>query len=260
MNTISLSLLQGLANHQKELVVIFHKDTVLLTNNNFNTFFKVSSTAEFNSSFGNFIDNFVPHPYYFHKEKMAKEESWFDAILKLPQDDRIVSMMTPNFEPHAFSIEIDIDTNEYYIVTFTDITQDLIKRIMIENHANMDKNSGAYAKEYFLQISKSYEYAAKYNEKSIASILISIEIKNSDDSKEFVNSFKNLIRKDDMLINWSSNSFILVYLVESQENAKQMFLKIQSIITKPPIKKFKSKLQLTIQEENENIKSLIKRI
>ena len=68
-------------------------------------------------------------------------------------------MMTPSFDPHAFSVELQRVTDEYTIATFNDITQSLIKRIMIENNANMDAGSGAYAKEYFLQIARSYEDA-----------------------------------------------------------------------------------------------------
>lgn len=258
MENINISLLQGVINHQKELVVIFHKDEVLLTNKKFNNFFDVVSTKEFKSNFKLFIDNFIPHPYYFHKEKMAKGESWFDAILKLPKDDRTVSMITPNYEPHAFSVDIDNNIDDFKIVTFTDITQDLIKRIMIENNASIDRKSGAYAKKYFTQIAKSYEYAAKFNEKYIAVILITL--KNQIKDMEFVNSFKNIIREDDMLIKWDENSFLLVYLVDSIEKAPKMLSKLQKLITIEPLNEFRCELKINVQEENENIKSLIKRV
>ena len=263
MDNVSLKLLHSVINKQKDFIVIFHNDNVVVSNKSFNHFLNISSVEEFNSNFKTFADIFVLHPYYFHKEKIVNENSWFDAILELEQNDRIVSILTTNYEPHAFSVEIDTAIPEYKIVTFTDITQSLIKRIMIENKVNIDIKSGAYAKEYFLQISSSYQDAAQFNKKTISTILITLhqeEQKEIVSLTEFVTDFKNIIREDDMLIQWSENTFLLVYLVDSQDKAKQMLLKLQELIKKEPIKKFVSLLKLTLQEDNENIKSLIRRI
>jgi len=260
MDSVNLNLLQTVIDSQKEFIIIFHDDKVTLTNKNFNKFFGISSVDEFNSNYLPFVDNFISHPYYFHKEKMAKTESWFDSIVKLPEKDRIVSMLTQNFEPHAFSIEIDTNVEEHKIVTFTDITQDLIKRIMIENNANIDKKTGAYSKQYFQQIAKSYEYAANFNEKSIATILITLPNENNNELTTFVNCFKNIIRQDDMLINWGKNKFLLVYLIDADSNAHKMLSKLNNMLSIEPLKEFNLELELKIQEKDENIKSLINRI
>ena len=251
-NNVSLALLQSVIDSQKDLIVIFKEDEPILTNKSFNKFFATSSCGDYVREYGAFVDNFVPHPLYFHKEKISLGEKWFDAILKLPEIDRVVSMMTSSFEPHAFSVELKKITPEYTIATLNDITQSLIKRIMIENNANMDVKSGAYAKEYFLQIARSYQDAALFNEKIIGAILITLE----DDSQELtlsesVSHFKNSTRQDDMLIRWQDNSFLLIYLVDSEENAHKMVNKLKGM---------NYSLELFIQKKDESIKALIRRI
>jgi hypothetical protein len=79
--------------------------------------------------------------------------------------DRVVSMMTQYYEPRAFSVEIN-KIEEYVVASFCDITQTLVKRIMIENKTNI------YAKNYFLQVAQSYQDAALFNEKIISAIMI----------------------------------------------------------------------------------------
>jgi hypothetical protein len=43
---------------------------------------------------------------------------------------------------------------------------------MIENDVSIDKESGAYDKDYFLHTSKSFQNAAEFNKKPIAMTMI----------------------------------------------------------------------------------------
>jgi hypothetical protein len=267
LDEVSISIIQNVINTQKDLVIIFHDSEVVMVNKSFKKFFAVSTLEQYKRDFEAFENNFVPHPSYFNKDNILPNSTWFESILKLPELDRIVSMMTPSFEPYAFSVSIDTIAQGYRVVTFNDITQSLIKRIMIENSANIDIESGAYSKEYFLQIAKSYEDAAVFNEKILASIIIHAEKKDgsklANDSSALstlVSHFKSSIRQDDMLIRWYDTKFILVFIVDTQDNAKRMLKKLQSIVKHEDIEDFECKLSLHIQEENENMSSLIERI
>lgn len=194
----------------------------------------------------------------------SKNSTWYDSILELEQNERVVSMVTSNYEPHAFSVNIE-KIQEYIIVAFTDITQSLIKRIMIENKTNIDEKTGAYAKNYFLQIAQSYHDAALFNKKRIGAILIqldkekNLDIKN-EDLKNLAASFKKIIRQDDMLIRWDNNDFLLIYLVESLENAQIISKKLDEFFKKEEINGIEYKTILIVQNENESIKGFIKRI
>lgn len=245
-----LAIIQSVIDLQKDLVVLFEENSPTLVNKAFKKFFSVSSLDEYKEEFGPFVNNFVPHPSYFHGEKVAKGSSWIEAILELPNKERIVSMMTPAYEPHAFLVNIQ-KIDEYVIVLFEDITQSLIKRIMIENNASIDVQSGAYAKNYFLQIAQSYQDAASFNKKIISAVLIKITKEDGVDFGELVKHFKSIIRQDDMLIRWEENSFLLIYLVDSALNAQKMFEKLHGR---------NCSFELIIQKEKEGIKEFIKRV
>lgn len=262
---ISLSLIQSVIDSQKDLIVIFKDEEPILTNSSFNDFFKVSSLQEYKNNFGPILDNFVPHPSYFHKAKMKNDESWFDAVMRLDEIERIVSMMTQNYDPSAFSVNVDF-IDGHKLVTFTDITRDLIKRIMIENNVNIDKQSGAYSKKYFLEISKNFEDAAKFNEKLLGITLTTVDIDANPDFandeqalKEFVDSFNNVTRQDDMLVRWGDGKFLLVYLIDNEKNAQMMTNKLQHLIDNCFNKKLSCRLSSAMQKDDENIHKLIQR-
>ena len=262
-----LSLIQTIIDSQKEMVVIFHNEKHIATNIAFNKFYEVSSFEEYNENFGEIVNNFIPHPSYFHKEKIEDSESWFDAAMRLDEMDRIVSMLTQNFDPCAFSIKIDTSVENYKIVTFTDITRDLIKRIMIENNVNIDKKSGAYDKKYFLQIAQNFEDAAIFNEKILGVVLVSIDIEKNPEFcedekglKEFVTYLKSSTRQDDMLIHWNGSQFLLVYLVDNEQKATQMVKKLKHILENSRWHILNSTLSAVVQKEDESISSLLKRV
>lgn len=264
---INIALIKSIVDTKKDLLILFKGEEPILTNKSFNNFFSVSSLEDYKRNYGGVLDSFVPHPDYFYKDKVEAGKTWFEAILKLDEMDRIVSMISSSFNPCAFSVGIDRSIEDYSIVTFTDITQDLIKRIMIENNANIDKKSGAYDKEYFIHVSKSFEDAASFNEKILGSILISVDANenpnfaNDEEAlKGFVNNVKSSIRKDDMLVYWEDGNFLLVFLVESKENAQQMLNKLINLVESSTMRSLGCKLNLAFQKEKESIAALIKRV
>ena len=263
----SLALIKSIINIQKDLIVLFDGEEPILTNQAFNKFCGVSSFKEYKENFGPFINNFVPHPSYFNEQKIESGDDWFNAIMKLPEIERVVSMVTQNYEPHAFSVHVDKSVEQYIVVIFTDITQSLIKRIMIENHANMDIRSGAYDKKYFLQVAQSYQDAAIFNEKIFGAILIKA---GKDDNSNIgndekilsslVDHFKSITRQDDMLVRWSDDSFLLIYLVDDESNAQMILKKLEILASKEHVKGIEYSFTLTVQEDKESIKRFIKRV
>ncbi len=252
----SLALVQNIIDAQENLIAIFSDSKLVLANGVFLRFFSASSIEDFLSSFRNFEDSFVLHPTYFNREKIASGENWLESILKLSENERMVSMMTPSYEPHAFSVGVGSSIENYTVVTFTDITQTLIKRIMIESNTSIDIMSGAYDKKYFLHIAKSYEDAANFNEKliGITKIILNEETLDDDALKLFVQNYKKIIREDDMLVRWDNKEFILVYLIDDALKAKSVVSKLEAI------KNISLSFVSVIQNKDESINKLIKRL
>jgi len=263
---ISLAVTQSVVDFQRDLIIIFYNEEPILINKSFKNFFSVSSLEQYKSEFGSFVNNFVPHPSYFHADKIESSSSWFDAVVELPEIERVVSMMTPNYEPRAFSIGIN-KIEEYVIAVFTDITQTLIKRIMIENKTNIDVKSGAYTKNYFLQIAQSYQDAAIFNEKIMSAVLIQVSKKDGSNLvneesalRALATRFKSITRQDDMLIRWSDDAFLLIYLVDTVKNAQIMLEKLDAISKSAEIKGVEYDFTLIVQNDNESIKAFIRRV
>ncbi|SFV66479.1 Diguanylate cyclase/phosphodiesterase domain 1 (GGDEF) [hydrothermal vent metagenome] len=258
MSTI-LDLAINIANMQKDFIVVFENNVIVLTNDAFNKFFGVSSTEQYNRDFGDFLNNFVPHPSYFNAQNINTDETWVESILQLDEIDRVVSFLSQTYEPHAFSVSINSNVQNMQIVTFEDITQSLIKRIMIENNTSIDKKTGAYTKQYFLQINKSYEEAAIFNEKIIGLALVDISENyiNHEDTKAFVLNFKKFIRQDDMLVKWSDTKLLLAYLVDDTQKAELVTIKLQKILKDFSTADFRYKLKTIHQKNAEKINTLI---
>lgn len=132
-DTAGQSIMERLTDSENDLILILQDSTLIAANNPFLEFFSVTSIDDFNRTFSDFADCFVLHPFYFNKTKVPTGQTWVDAISRLADDDRIVSMITPSAEPHAFLASITANIEEYTSVKFTNITTSLLKKIMIDN-------------------------------------------------------------------------------------------------------------------------------
>lgn len=252
-------------NTQKDLVVLMYKHTPILFNKAFQNFAGISSVKEFLREFGPLHDRFVPHNSYFHSGKTESPDEWTLALMQLPEHDRIVSMFNSRTEPYAFSVGVDNCVPDYEIITFTDISQDFIKRIMIENDVSIDKESGAYDKEYFIHTSKSFNDAAEFNEKFIG--ITMIELMSTDhEAEEFLRDFtasiKSNIRQSDMLVRWDKKTFILAYLANTASDVVAFSQKLLLVMRQEPFERLNTismRMGATIQNEKEDITTIIKR-
>lgn len=256
-NEISLSLIQSVVDSQKDLIVIFHNDEEVLINKAFQKFFGVSSLEQHKGEISSFVEKFVPHPSYFNASFIEEGESWFDAILRKPKLEQIVSMLNAGHEPHAFAVTIETNTPEYTIVNFNDITQSLIKRIMIENEKNIDKKSGAYAKDYFLQVANSYEEAAVFNEKIIGAVAIDMAKADETSAVDFVEFLKNSTRQDDMIVRWSDYKYLIIFLTDGELNALLMLKKLEEILDKRGGESSSYGLSLHTQKKGEDMDLIV---
>jgi len=252
-------------NTQKNLIVLLHNNEPVLFNKAFMDFTNTPSVKHFLREFGSLTNRFVPHESYFHIGKAPNPQEWTTALMELPEIDRIISMLNYRIEPHAFSVSVETPVPDYKIITFTDISQDLIKRIMIENDVSIDKESGAYDKDYFTHTSKSFHEAAIFNKKLIG--ITMIELMSSDTEAEhylhdFSFSIKSNIRQSDMLVRWGKKSFLLAYLVDSSENASKFSRKLLTVMREEPFQNLKTlsmRLGTSVQIQNEDISSVIAR-
>lgn len=258
-------LLQSVIDTQKNLIVILHDNRPILLNRAFQKFNNVTTPKEFLREFGSLIYRFVPHDSYFHAGKVDNPDEWTTALLELPEQDRIVSMVSTFAEAYAFLVTIDTPAEGYTIVSFTDISQDLIKRIMIENDVSIDKESGAYNQDYFIHTSKSFQDAAQFNKKSVGITMVELMMSDADAERylrDFTSSIKSNIRQSDMLVRWGKKVFLLAYLIDTPENAMNFSKKLLNVMRQEPFETLNTismRLGTTVQQEKESISDIIAR-
>lgn len=264
-NDICHKLFQAAIDTQPNLIVLMHDHTPILFNKAFQDFSGMPNVKMFLREFGSLPNRFVPHDAYFHAGKASDLDQWTSSVMELPESERIVSMINYRAEPFAFSLTVDKPVEGYTIVSFTDISQDLIKRIMIENDVSIDKESGAFNKDYFVHTAKSFQNAALFNEKAIGITIIEILSSSCDSDKcmhDFTSSLKSHIRQSDMLVRWDKKIFLLAYLVEDGENIRKFSQKLLRVLTEEPFEHLQSvhiRLGSSIQQENEAIFDIISR-
>lgn len=257
-------LFQSAIDTQSNLIVLMYQSTPILFNKAFQNFTNIPTVKAFLREFGSLVNRFVPHDAYFHAGK-ADPDTWITVLQNIPESDRIVSMINYRAEPYAFSVTIESPVKDYTIISFADISQDLIKRIMIENDVSIDKESGAFNKDYFIHTSKSFQNAAEFNEKSIGITMIEMNSSDSDTEKylhDFSSSIKCNIRQSDMLVRWEKKIFMLAYLIDSADNAMKFSRKLLGVMREEPFENLKTismRLGTTIQTKGEEISDIISR-
>jgi GGDEF domain-containing protein len=258
-------LFQSAIDTQKNLIVLLYQNKLILFNKAFQEFTNIPTVKMFLREFGSLPNRFVPHEAYFHLGKADNPDEWTTSIMKLSESDRIVSMINHKAEPYAFSVAVETPIEEYSIVSFTDISQDLIKRIMIENDVSIDKESGAFNKDYFVHTSKSFLNAAEFNKKAVGITMIELMSSDSDADKylhDFTSSIKCNIRQSDMLVRWEKKTFLLAYLIDGSDNAMKFSRKLLSVMREEPFEHLKTismRLGTTVQINDEAISDIIER-
>lgn len=257
-------LFQSAIDTQNNLIVLMHKNTPILFNKAFQNFTGMTTVKVFLREFGSLLSRFVPHDAYFHAGK-TDPDNWIDTLRNISDADRMVSMINYRAEPFAFSVTIDTPVSDYTIISFVDISQELIKRIMIENDVSIDKESGAFNKDYFVHTAKSFQNAAEFNEKSIGITMIAMDASESDHEKylrDFSSSIKCNIRQSDMLVRWDKKIFLLAYLIDSADNAMRFSRKMLGVMQEEPFENLKTitmRLGTSIQSDHEAIDDIISR-
>lgn len=253
-------LIQNIVDGQENFILIIENEKPILMNKACCKFFGVDSFEEYSRNFGDFVNNFVPHPAYFHMGKLEENQSWIEAIDALDEKDKIVSMLNTSHEPRAFSVKLDTSHPLYTVLSMTDVSANLIKCIMIENDVSVDKKTGAYNKEYFLHTAEILQDGAAYNEKEIGLTMIKLDDPDLDTLKSLVSDIKKSIRENDMLVKYSSNTLLLAYLVDKEDNAVLFSKKLQEVMMQERSRGKSFNLSVTLVKKGEKLTTSIRRL
>lgn len=258
---------------QDNIVILTNGKNLHFANKKFFEFFGFNTLEEFQSLHLSISELFIKNDRFFHLDKVKKNANWVTTMKTLYHSKRIVSMMGIDFKIHAFSVTINKFNNELYIVSFTNISQTVLEHIKLEEKSTLDKLTGAYNREYFEQnyslLINKY-HSSKY--KFALAVLDIDHFKSVNDTYghdvgdevliQFVKTIKQYSRKEDILIRWGGEEFILILKISSQIALEKALEHIRKVIEVEEFNNVGQKtcsIGGTLYQTNEPIEKTIKR-
>ena len=267
------SNLKKFIDNQDNIVILSDGKKINFANKRFFEFFGFKDLEEFQKHYSCISELFIENKRFFYHVEGENDSNWVETVKGLLHSQRIVSMLGKDFKPHAFSISInDFDKNNS-IITFANISQTMLEHIKLEDKIVKDKLTGAYNREYFEQNYKRLLQEYKENGECFAVALLDIDhFKSVNDTYghdvgdavlvQFVKVIHKYSRKDDILIRWGGEEFIMLLKVRSAEDLEKALEHLRKVIE---IEKFPTVGQKTcsmggtIHKEGEDIMKTVKR-
>lgn len=236
-------------------------------------FFGVDSIEDFLKDRRCICESFIENDRFFHLGKIKEGENWIDVLQTLPQTQRVISLLGQDFIPYAFSVSINEYDENTSIVTFADISKTIENNIQLEDKVIHDQLTKAYNREFFEN--NIHEILTKFNQgdSKLAIALLDIDhFKSVNDTYghdvgdevlvKFVHTIQRYSRKEDILIRWGGEEFILLLKVSDEENLDNALEHLRNVVELqrfPKIGRKTCSIGGTIYQEGEDIIQTIKR-
>ncbi|MDK2091289.1 PAS domain S-box protein [Aliarcobacter butzleri] len=261
--------LERLIESQDNIVILTDGENIKFANQKFFDFLGFENLDNFRKYHKCICEFFLEKDKFFYK----KDTHWINEIKTIEESKRIVSMIDKDFKEHAFSVSVNIFDEEEMIVSFTDISETILKNISLEEKIIRDKLTNAYNREFFDKNYKKLIYEYNTNHSKLAVAMLDIDhFKLVNDTHghdvgdevliQFVEIINNSSRKNDILIRWGGEEFILVLQLNSENTLPKILENLRKAIEDydfPKIGKKTCSIGGTIYQDNEDIIKTIKR-
>lgn len=225
---------------QDNIVVVTDGAKISQVNKKFLDFFKIDCLDEFLKDNQCIFNFFKQEENFFSCPNATIDETWIDALKKLPEISRVVKIDNCSGNERIFTIKIHEYEAEsmHYVISFTDITEIKQKSNLLEYQANHDQLTGLYNRQKFQSIfSKEINRTLRY-EDELSLIMFDIDffkIINDTFGHEVGDKvlcdvskvLQNSIRQSDSAVRWGGEEFIILLPETSLENATAVAHKIK---------------------------------
>lgn len=220
--------LQKLFDLQSNIIVLTDSREMVMANKIFFDFFGYKNLSEFFIDYHCICEKFIENNSFFHLGKVAEQNEWVEDLKKLPQKERIVSMIDQFNNHHIFKVSINEFNKGEHIISFTDISDTWLEQGQLKYKVSHDMLTNAYSREFF-----DYNIEKIINEVHYPNLLgvVMCDIdyfktvndtyghKRGDEVlKSLVEVIKRNIRKEDYIIRWGGEEFLILLHVDSIES------------------------------------------
>ncbi len=265
--------LQNLIDMQENIILLSNGIRISYANRKFFDFFGIDDLSEFLDGHRCVCETFIRDDAYFHLGKLGDKSNWIEAIMVLPHAQRIVSIADTRGAVHIFTISFNRYDNDLYIFSFTDITATVEEKSILREKTIHDKLTGVYNREYFDQTYTGLLEECRTQQYLAAFAIIDIDLfKRVNDTyghdtgdrvlMEFASRIDRYSRKEDILIRWGGEEFVLSMKVKEPAGLQTALEHIRQVIAAEPFEGVGSltcSIGGTLYREGEEIGETIKR-
>lgn len=261
--------LQNIIDKLHDIVILSDGYKLVYANKQFFSFFGIKDLNEYLDQSDCICDKFLELEGFYYKK--TPDEDWIRELLLLPKEKRVVSILDNHLEPNAFSVEIDLFDENKSIISFSNITNIIGEKEEYKNKAYHDSLTQAYNREFFHQ--EIVPKLSKLENINLGVILLDIDhFKSINDTyghdvgdlvlKHLVNTISFRLRKEDYLIRWGGEEFLIISHIENKKALLHIAEKIRTIVENEKFEKVSNvtiSLGASLLLDNESFESCIKR-
>lgn len=265
--------LEKLIETQNNIVILTDGKEIKFANHKFFNFLGFKNLEKFKEKHHCICEFFIEDNRFFHLKKIKEKDNWVVKIMELEESKKIVSIMGEDSKQYVFSVNVNKFDENTMIISFTDISQTIFQNIYLEEKILHDKLTNAYNREYFDKNYQKFINECLENNSKLALAILDIDyFKKVNDSFghdigdevliKFVKTIQNNLRKNDILIRWGGEEFVLILQLDSQKDLEKKLEYLKKAIEIeyfPKINNITCSIGGTIYQNNENILRTIKR-
>ena len=265
--------LEKLIETQDNIVILTNGKEIKFANHKFFDFLEFENLERFKEQHKCICEFFIEDDRFFHLKKIKEDDNWVIKIIELEESKRIVSIIGTDSKQYVFSVNVNKFDEDTMIISFTDISQTIFENIYLEEKILHDKLTNAYSREYFDRNYRKFIYESIENHTKLALAILDIDyFKKVNDTYghdigdevliKFVQTIQNELRKNDILVRWGGEEFILILQLDSQKYLEKKLEHLRKAIeleSFPKINNITCSIGGTIYQDSENILKTIKR-
>lgn len=268
--------IKSILDAQDNIILVTNGEVINNVNKKFLEFFDINTVDDFSITNSSISKLFIESEGFYSYSQIDNDVSWITQLKRLPAIDRIIKMKDKNNDIKIFTISIDnyIHKCEYFVISFTDITELKEKSNLLEYQANHDSLTGLSNRQRFHNIFGKEMRRDKRYEHPLSLILFDLDsFKNFNDDfghdvgdsvlKYVAKISIEGIREHDTVVRWGGEEFIVLLPETTLEGAKQVAEKLRMNIenhsSEDIPRKFTASFGVTTLIDGDTEDSLIKR-
>lgn len=222
------SFIQTILDAQSNMMVISDGTTPEFVNQRLLDFYNCQNIDAFVQKYSCIATTFIHHDNYFHEGKVEGDMNWIEQLKRLHDDKQIVSIVSQtHFRTKAFKLSITPYKTNRYIITLSEMSATMMQQLEGKNEMIHDKLTHAYNRDYFERHYEEYIIESSESGEYFGIALIDIDhFKKVNDNygydvgdsvlKEFVSTLNQFSRKNDIVIRWGGEEFVIMMKVGSK--------------------------------------------